>query len=261
MVIGMKKIIPLLTACIFSIVCPLQLFAVSTTAYNWYVMRAKNHSRPVLESQFSFIKKYDGYYVNDRVANSEKVIYLTFDAGYTNGNVEKILDTLKKHHAPAVFFILENLVKRNPELVKRMCEEGHTVGNHTKSHPDMTKITDKSCFKKQLDDLADIYQELTGKEIAPLYRPPEGRFSEKNLCMAQELGYKTLFWSFAYADWDNQNQPSPEEAKRKILENVHSGEVMLLHPTSATNAQILDEIMTQLESEGWRFGRIEELWN
>jgi len=229
-----------------------------TTPYNWYFKKNLNHCPPPLPCEFSFIEKYDCYYL-DKKAKDEKVIYLTFDAGYENGNVEKVLDTLKKHNVPAAFFILDNLIYRNCDLVKRMANEGHIVANHTKNHPDMTKIEDKDKFEKQLKDLADLYKEKIGKEMPKYYRPPEGRFSEQNLRYAKELGYKTIFWSFAYADWDNGNQPCPEKALKKILAHTHNGEVLLLHPTSSTNAAILDELITTLKKQGYRFGTLDEL--
>lgn len=228
-------------------------------AYNWYCVGNDKHLPPPVDVSMSFIEKYDGYYLNQK-AKGEKVIYLTFDAGYTNGNVELVLDALKKHDAKGAFFILENLIKRNPELVKRMVDEGHLVCNHTRSHPDMTKITDRDMFEHQLKTLSDAYLELIGSEMPKVYRPPEGRFSRDNLRLAKELGYKTVFWSFAYADWDNNRQPDLDAAMKKILSHTHSGEIMLLHPTSATNAKILDELLSKLEAEGYRFGSLEELW-
>ena len=188
-----------------------------------------------------------------------KVIYLTFDAGYENGNIEKILDTLKQHNAKGAFFILKNLIIRNTDLVNRMYEEGHLVCNHTSRHPDMSKIKDINSFKDELEALEKIYFEYTGKELSKFYRPPEGKFCEDNLKFADELGYKTIFWSFAYADWDNSAQPDPQQAIKKIKENTHNGMIVLLHPTSSTNAKILDELLTYWESEGYRFATLEEL--
>lgn len=235
--------------------------AASDTPYNWYCKNNDQHTQPVLDGSMRFIEKYDGYYLNKKVRDSDKVIYLTFDAGYTNGNVEKVLDALKKHDAKGAFFILDNLIIRNPELVGRMVNEGHLVCNHTKNHPDMTKIKDRKAFENQLTSLADDFEKLTGKQMPKIYRPPEGRFSEDNLRLAKELGYKTVFWSFAYADWDNNRQPDRNSALKKILAHTHNGEIMLLHPTSATNAAILDELLTNLEREGYRFGSLTELWS
>lgn len=191
-------------------------------------------------------------------ACSEKVIYLTFDAGYENGNVEKILDILKKHNAKGCFFILENLVKRNTDLVKRMFDEGHTVANHTMKHKNMSTLG-KAELEKELCGLEKLCLDLTGHKMARLYRPPEGAFSEQNLKDADALGFKTIFWSFAYADWDNDKQPAPDAALSKLLNHLHNGEILLLHPTSSTNAKILDDFLSRLEKDGWRFGSLEEL--
>ena len=229
-------------------------------AINWYCQNNKTHTPPSLDKTLSVIEKYDGYYLDKRAKDSDKKIYLTFDAGYENGNVGKILDVLKKHHASGAFFILDNLINRAPDLVMRMVEEGHAVCNHTKSHPDMTKIHDLSLFEKQLSSLEESFTGLTGKQMEKVYRPPQGRFSEENLAFAQKLGYKTLFWSFAYADWDNDRQMSEEAAKKKILDHLHNGEVMLLHPTSETNAKILDELLTAIENEGYRIAPLSELF-
>lgn len=256
----MKRIVTTCTALILTCLMGLPTFAASTTPHNWYCKNNDSHTCPTLDSPMAFIDKYHAYYANKKAKDGDRVIYLTFDAGYTNGNVEKILDALKKHNAKGAFFILDNLIVRNPELVQRMESEGHLVCNHTKNHPDMTKITDKAAFEGQLTALADHYKELTGKEMAKVYRPPEGRFSEDNLRMADELGYKTVFWSFAYADWDNNRQMNPSEAMKKILAHTHNGEIMLLHPTSATNAAIMDDLLTALEKDGYRFGCLEELW-
>ena len=235
--------------------------ATDTTPYNWYCKNNSTHTAPELDADQKWISDYDAYYVNDRVKKGDQVIYLTFDAGYENGNVEKILDALKKHNAHGAFFILDNLIERNGDLVKRMEAEGHLVCNHTKRHPDMTKISDRNTFATQLTALADHYKELTGKEMPKIYRPPEGRYSRQNLEYAKSMGFKTVFWSFAYADWDNNRQMSPDAALKKILDHTHNGEIILLHPTSATNAAIMDDLLTKLEADGYRFGSLTELWD
>ena len=226
---------------------------------NWYCARNKEHKQPTLDANMRFIEKYDGYYVDKNASESDKVIYLTFDAGYENGNVEKILDIMKEENVPGAFFILSNLIDRNPKLVCRMLNEGHTVANHTSSHKDMTKIDNIEQFRAELDRLNEKYTALTGEEMARFYRPPEGRFSERDIGFAKQLGYKTIFWSLAYADWDNAKQPSEEYAIKKILDNIHPGAVVLLHPTSATNAKILGRLIKTLKAEGYRFGTLAEL--
>ncbi len=228
-------------------------------AYNWYCKNNTDHKAPALPSEFSFIEGCGGYFLDKEAREDDKVIYLTFDAGYENGNVEKILDALKVHNASGAFFILSNLIKRNPELVKRMKDEGSLVCNHTSSHKDMTKLTDEAAFSAELDKLNSEYRELTGSELDRFYRPPEGRFCEANLKTADKLGYKTIFWSFAYADWDNNKQPDKEKAFEKIMSHTHNGMVILLHPTSAVNAEIMDRLLTAWEKDGYRFGSLYEL--
>ena len=142
--------------------------------------------------------------------------YLTFDAGYENGYTEKILDVLKNHNTKATFFLVGNFLETSPELVKRMAEEGHIVGNHTMTHPDMSAISDMESFKKEIEGVENLYKEVTGKNLLKIYRPPQGKYSEDNLRMAQELGYKTIFWSLAYVDWYNDNQPTKEQAFDKL---------------------------------------------
>lgn len=190
---------------------------------------------------------------------SQKVIYLTFDAGYENGCTEKILDVLKQHEVRAAFFLVGNYIEKNPDLVRRMVDEGHIVGNHTMHHPDMSKLSDKSAFQKEMTDLEELFRSVTGKEMPKYYRPPQGIYSQKNLEMAQELGYKTVFWSLAYADWNNDAQPTKEQAFNKLLPRIHNGAVVLLHSTSRTNAEILNELLTKWENMGYRFATLDEL--
>ena len=203
------------------------------------------------------LSKYDAAYLGK---TNEKVIYLTFDAGYENGNTAKILDVLKKHEVPAAFFLVGNYIEKNADLVRRMVAEGHTVGNHTMHHYDMSKLSDKAAFQKELTDLENLYKEVIGSDMPKFYRPPQGIYSEDNLKMAKEMGYKTVFWSLAYVDWNNDSQPTAEYAFSKLLPRTHDGMVVLLHSTSATNAEILDELLTKWEDMGYRFAPIEELF-
>ena len=258
----MRKII-FLMACIIclSFVMTGQISAASDKPLGFYCVRNKEHKQPTLDTELSIIEKYDAYYVDKNHGNdsSDKVVYLTFDAGYENGNIEKILDTMKAEGVTGAFFILENLIIKNPELVKRMADEGHTVGNHTSKHKDMTQVDNIEDFAAELNALNVLYEETTGKKMSCYYRPPEGKFDERSLLYAQELGYKTIFWSFAYADWDNNKQPSADAAMKKITDNLHNGAVILLHPTSATNAKILPQLIKNLKAEGYRFGTLSEL--
>lgn len=226
----------------------------------WYCKYNDTHTQPPIPSEFAFIEDNGGVYIDHEHGDAcaDKVIYLTFDVGYENGNVAKTLDILKKHNAPGTFFVLENVVRRDTELVKRMFAEGHTVGNHTMSHKNMA-YADRQTFETELYGLEKLCTELTGGTVAKIYRPPEGCFSESNMKILSDMGYKTVFWSCAYADWDNNKQPTPEAALNKLLTRLHNGEILLLHPTSATNAAILDEFMTTLENQGYRFASVTEL--
>lgn len=193
---------------------------------------------------------YDAYYVGE---DGEKVLYLTFDCGYENGNTEPILDALQKHNAQAAFFVVGHFLETAPDLVRRMVEDGHTVGSHTYHHPDMATILDRDTFQKEMDDVADLFREITGTELSPYYRPPQGKCNVDNLKNAQELGYHTIFWSLAYVDWNQDDQPSHEEALEKLTARIHPGAVVLLHNTSQTNGEILDELLTKWEEMGYTF--------
>lgn len=228
--------------------------------YSWFCVHRKDHLQPKADSSIAFIESYDGYYIDKKHGDDceDKVIYLTFDAGYENGNVEKIVDILNNEQITGAFFVLGHLIEDNPELIEKMFNGGHLVCNHTFSHNAMVNKSESE-FSHELNLLESVCLEKTGRELAKYYRPPEGKFDENSLKYAQRMGYKTVFWSFAYADWDNNSQMSEEKAKKKILENVHNGEIMLLHPTSATNAKILSEIIKELKNQGYRFGTLDDL--
>ena len=224
---------------------------------SWGLSFQKEGYAPKGPSTTQELAEYHAAYLGD---TTQKRIYLTFDSGYENGCTEKILDVLKAHHVPAAFFLVGNYVERNPELVKRMISEGHIVGNHTMHHYDMSRIKEKENFEKELTDLESLYKEVTGQEMEKYYRPPQGIYSRENLQQARDLGYKTVFWSLAYADWDNKAQPSREHAMSKLLPRIHNGAVVLLHSTSKTNGEILDEVLTQWEKMGYSFGDISEIF-
>lgn len=223
---------------------------------DWGLSFKEQGVQPVGNATASDLAWYDAYYVGD---DSEKVIYLTFDCGYENGNTEPILDALKKHNVKAMFFVVGHFLESAPDMVKRMVEDGHMVGNHTYHHLDMPTISDKATFQKEMDDVANLFQEITGTKLSPYYRPPQGKCNTQNLKMAKELGYSTIFWSLAYVDWNTDNQPSHEEAFSKLTERIHPGAVVLLHNTSKTNGEILDELLTKWEGMGYRFELLPEL--
>ncbi|MCI9052617.1 MAG: delta-lactam-biosynthetic de-N-acetylase [Lachnospiraceae bacterium] len=223
---------------------------------NWGLSFQQEGEPPVANATADYLKQYNAYYAQD---TEEKVIYLTFDAGYENGNTAAILDALKKHNAPATFFLVGNYIETSPDLVKRMVAEGHTVGNHTYHHPDMSKISTKEAFEKELGDLEKLFEETVGQSMVKFYRPPQGKYSESNLKMANEMGYKTFFWSLAYVDWYEDKQPTKEEAFKKLLGRIHPGAIVLLHSTSKTNGEILDELLTKWEEMGYQFKSLTEL--
>ena len=223
----------------------------------WGLSFQREGAPPTGPASVEQLRAYDAAYLGD---TTQKVLSLTFDAGYENGCTAKILDVLKKHQVPAAFFLVGNYLERNPDLVRRMVEEGHIVGNHTMHHYDMSKISDKETFTKELQDLEALYRQVTGQELQKFYRPPQGIYSETNLEMAKALGYKTVFWSLAYVDWNNDSQPTREQAMSKLLPRIHNGAVILLHSTSKTNAEILDELLTQWEKTGYSFQSITELF-
>lgn len=223
----------------------------------WGLSFQQEGAAPIGPAGEDQLGKYDAVYLGD---TDRKVLYLTFDAGYENGYTEQILDILKKHEVPAAFFLVGNYIEKNADLVRRMVAEGHIVGNHTMHHPDMSKLSEPAAFEKELKELENLFFETTGKEMPKYYRPPQGVYSQENLAMAKELGYKTVFWSLAYADWNNDAQPSQETAFGKLLPRTHNGAVVLLHSTSKTNAQILDELLTRWKEQGYSFAGIDTLF-
>lgn len=230
--------------------------AVAAVNTSWGLSFQQEGAPPVGNASQEFLDGYRAHYLGD---TGKKRIYLTFDAGYENGCTEAILDALKKHGAPATFFVVGHYLESSPELVRRMLADGHTVGNHTLSHPDMSAISDRASFQAELEGLESLFREVTGCEPVKYYRPPQGKFSEQNLEYAKELGYETFFWSLAYVDWYADQQPTREEAMEKLLGRIHPGAIVLLHSTSRTNADILDELLTRWEEMGYTFGALSEL--
>ena len=232
--------------------CP----AAQSGRINWFFSGAGGNKRP-----HALGGKYDpgSYGALFLGPEGEKKIYLTFDAGYANENVERVLDVLEKHGAKAAFFILPGIIKNSKSTVQRMIDGGHTLCNHSTHHGDISGITGKSALKAELEGVETLYRETFGRELSKFFRPPEGAFSLQTLEILRELGYTPVFWSFAYADWDNSRQPDPETAKARLLDSAHDGMVLLLHPTSATNAAILDFLLTEWEKQGYTFGTLDEL--
>lgn len=235
-------------------------YSIVPQAESWGLGFAENGSerQPSGNATAQELRQYDAYYLGD---GKEKAIYLTFDCGYENGNTEPILKALKKHGAKGTFFVVGHFLESSPDLVRQMLAEGHAVGNHTYHHPDMASIATIEAFRKELEDNAALFQQITGKDMASYYRPPQGKYSAANLKMAKELGYHTFFWSLAYVDWYQDRQPSHEEAFAKLTGRIHPGAVVLLHSTSKTNGEILDELLTKWEEMGYTFKPLSDLTN
>lgn len=227
------------------------------TEFGWGLKRGINGSIPDPGAAANtLLSKHSGYYVGD---TKSKVIYLTFDSGYENGNTSKILDILKNNNVQAAFFLTNPFINEQKSLVKRMVDEGHIVGNHTATHPSMAQIFDFNRFKGELSAVEKSYNSLTGKDIPKFFRPPMGKYSELSLYFTEKLGYKSIFWSFAYADWDQNKQPSKEYAINMIKKNTHNGGIFLLHSVSKTNAEILDEVLKYWKSEGYELKTLNDL--
>ncbi len=230
---------------------------INAESYGWYIKRAKNHAPPTSELT-SFLGD-SAFYLNPNCSEKDKVIYLTFDVGYENGNVERVLDILKEEDVRGAFFLLSHVIKNEPALMSRLEKEGHLLCNHTARHKDMSNFSAED-FKTELKTLEKVYSDCReGKSLAPFYRPPEGNFSQSNLEAAKDMGYKTIFWSLAYADWDDKIAPSDEKAKSILKDNTHNGAIVLLHPTSDINVRILGEMIRYWKSAGYRFGSLDEL--
>lgn len=228
-----------------------------TKELNWYYGAKDSNGIPEAPKESaSFLKSFESYYLGD---TSSKVIYLTFDEGYEKGYTASILDTLKELNVPAAFFVVKPYIDSNPDLVKRMVDEGHMVCNHSNHHPSMASITDSEKFKKELTDVEDAYKSLIGKEMPKYFRPPMGKYSQFSLEQTKNLGYKSIFWSFAYKDWLVDDQPSESYAIEKIKKGAHPGEIMLLHAVSSTNTKVLKTVITDLQKDGYEFKSLDDL--
>lgn len=229
----------------------------STAERNWfYQIRTDETPSTEPKEVLDIIKKYDGYYLGD---TSKKNIYLTFDEGYENGNTGKILDILKNNNVKAAFFVTAPYIKTNKDLILRMVNEGHLVCNHSAHHPSMAKIYDVSKFNNEFIICEDEFYKVTGKSIAKFFRPPMGKYSEYSLSLTKNLGYTTVFWSFAYADWDVKKQPSAEYAVKTIMSRTHPGGIYLLHAVSDTNTHILDQVIKKWAERGYSFSSLDKI--
>lgn len=230
----------------------------SNQKIGWGFKPNTTHDAPEIPNSTKLLLgKYSGYYVGD---TSSQVIYLTFDEGYENGYTPKILDILKDNNVKSAFFATRPYILKNPELIKRMINEGHTVCNHSSKHPSMPSVANNiEVFKSEFTDTEDAFRKITGKDMPKFFRPPMGEFSEKTLYLTNSLGYKTILWSFAHRDWLVNEQPPVETTIQRVLDRSHSGEIMLLHAVSKSNTDALDTIIKKLIEQGYRFGTLDEL--
>jgi len=230
--------------------------ALATGRIGWGISRNANHTSPGVPAKWTnLLSRYQGYYLGD--TNSKK-IYLTLDEGYENGFTPAILDTLKQEKVPAAFFVTRPYIKQHPELVKRMVDEGHLVGNHTSTHPSMAGLS-VAQIEKELTDTSTLYREATGQDMPLFMRPPMGEFSENSLAATAKLGYKTIFWSFAYKDYDVKAQPGKEAAYQMVMKNIHPGAILLLHAVSQSNTEALPDIIRDLRAQGYTFAPLTSL--
>jgi peptidoglycan-N-acetylmuramic acid deacetylase len=224
-----------------------ELDKLSNTRYSWYYKPADGNKVPGIPSDAArLISKHGGIFTGD---TSKKVVYLTFDEGYENGYTSQILDTLKENNAKAMFFVTGPYINKNEDLIRRMLDEGHEVGNHTVNHPSLPGVDNKT-LEKELYGLEQQFEEKFGTKFKYM-RPPMGEYSERVLAAAQQLGYKTVFWSFAYRDWEVDKQKGPDHAYNMVMDNIHNGAVLLLHAVSSDNAQALDRIIKDIRARGY----------
>jgi len=221
---------------------------------SWSFKRNSEHIPTVAYADFD-ISKYGGYYLGN---TAEKVIYLTFDEGYENGYTPTILDTLKENDVKATFFVTKPYIEKEPGLVKRMKEEGHLVGNHSVTHPSFPEISDEQ-ISEEIIETANYMEEVTGYKMDYFFRAPKGEYSERTLKLTNDLGYKSIFWSLAYADWDVNKQPGKLYAYDHVRTNIHPGAIPLLHAVSQSNTEALDDIIKEVKKEGYSFGSLYDL--
>lgn len=234
---------------------PVSASVLSNNKIGWGIKRNNNHEQPDLgATNKKLIDEYGGMAIGN---NLNPYIYLTFDVGYEGGYTNQILDTLKGNDVKAAFFVTGQFVKTNPEIVKRMIDEGHIVGNHTINHKSMPDCSE-DVLKDEIMGLHQKIYEQFDYEMKYM-RPPKGEYSEKTLAYVQKLGYIPVMWSFAYDDWEDSKQGREEYGKQKIFDNLHNGEIMLLHATSKDNANILDNVLKEIKKQGYEFKTLDEM--
>lgn len=232
-------------------------FPIHTEAsgYGWGYKKNADHQVPNIGRYQELLDEYGAYYAD---LSGDKHIYLTFDNGYEQGYTGDILDVLKKSQVPATFFVTGHYVETEPELVKRMAEEGHIIGNHSYHHPDFS-ILSKEAMQKELEDLEAAVSEITDQNEINYLRPPQGMFNEETLKWANDLGYTHIFWSLAFKDWETNNQKGWQYAYEQVMEQIHPGAIILLHTVSADNAEALEHVIKELKDQGYEFKSLDDL--
>ena len=219
---------------------------------SWYYVPNATHRVPaVAAGAGGLLRDYNGRYIGPAQAK----VYLTFDEGYENGYTSKILDALARNDVKGTFFVTESYVRANPALVRRMVAEGHVVGNHSATHPSMPSLThDVNAFSAELSKTERAFQDVTGEQMAPIFRPPKGEYSPLSLWLTDSLGYESVFWSFAHRDWVVDDQPPVDVTVSRILAGSHPGAIYLLHGVSSSDTAALDQAIAGLRDQGYDFG-------
>jgi len=232
-------------------------FEFDNTADSWWFRRKENHV-PSGSGEFFDISQYQGVYLKKDVTEEDKVIYLTIDCGYGSDNTADLLDIFKEQDVQVTFFVTNNFLKENPDEVCRMAEEGHIVGNHSVTHPDLTTLTDEDIYS-EIIGCEEAYYKLTGKQMDLFFRPPGGDYSIRTMQMTKDLGYMSVFWSIAYNDYDQHNQPGKDYVLNHFETYHHNGAIVLMHNDSDSNRDAMEEVILYLKQQGYRFGSLEEL--
>ena len=230
------------------------LLGLNVNAYGFGFKKNGEHEQPDIGKYQQEIEGTNSYYVGN---NEEKTLYLTFDAGYDNGNLSKILDILKEKDVKATFFVTGDFITREKVLLQRIVSEGHIVGNHTYHHKNITKL-DSAKIKEEIFLLNNAYKEVIGTDMPMYFRPPEGEFNKESLLIVKSLGYSTFFWSVAYDDWNTKQQKGVEYAYNKIMDNLHNGAIILLHTVSSDNANVLGKVIDDSRSLGYTFNNLDQ---
>lgn len=251
-------LVVLATALVLMTISPVStMVSANASSHNWYYKPRTDGGQPTLADDAPFISNYKTLMIGNA---AQKKIYLTFDAGFDNGNTALILDTLQEKSAPATFFLTGHFMDSQPDLVKRMVTEGHIVGNHTVNHKNLAQATSKALYQSELGGLEAKYTAITGQKMSIYMRPPEGTYSENMLSILNEMNYVPVFWSFAYKDWIEGEQPAQGAAIDTILSRTHPGAVILLHSTSATNAAIMGDIIDRWRMDGYEICSLDALY-